>query len=373
MPRAIMPSTTKPALGKRSKNSDIKQVAQDLDRFCATLHPGDRLPTHTELMHQFRASERTMLRALDELQRAGKIVRRNGVGTFISDWQDNSLTGAPLLADNRTIIALTKPDHSFFDRCMDLLFRHVETADLALLCRLINPDNTPSLALPPSIQQPLGFILFRYDLAPLARQLQDAGCRVVMVGAPPVDVTPEVPCIYSDHERGGYLATRHLLTLGHQRIAFLGFANVQQTLRWRGHQKAIKEAQRQTPNIETTILPQEKMSSWAKSPERAAAYFSKPGAPTGVVAWNDHEAATLLSVLVRAGVKVPEAISLVGYDALPEGTLVYPTLTTVDHAIDEQLQAALSLLTRPTPPPASHTVVVVPSLVSRESCGPPKQ
>src|SRR5207253_5251000 len=124
--------------------------------------------------------------------------------------------------NGRTIVAIAKPDQSIFDRCMDLLFRHAEAADLLLTCRLVDPDTTPSITPPAAPDGPLGFILFSYSLAPMAKQLQDAGCRAVILGAPPADVTPEVPCVYGDHEQGGYLATRHLIDLRHRRIAFAG-------------------------------------------------------------------------------------------------------------------------------------------------------
>jgi DNA-binding LacI/PurR family transcriptional regulator len=92
-----------------------------------------------------------------------------------------------------------------------------------------------------------------------------------------------------------------------------------------------------------------------------------------VVAWNDHEALSLLRTLHRAGVRVPEEVSLVGYDALPEGAMVHPALTTVDPQVDGQLQAALTLLRRSIAPPASHSTVIVPSIVVRESSAAPRR
>ena len=74
-----------------------------------------------------------------------------------------------------------------------------------------------------------------------------------------------------------------------------------------------------------------------------------------MVVWNDHEAVRLATVLSRAGVRVPEQVSLVGYDNLPESSLIYPLLTTIDQAIGQQLRLALRLLTQPVPPaPLAH-------------------
>jgi GntR family transcriptional regulator, arabinose operon transcriptional repressor len=374
-----MSAMTKKTLSVPGQNrSDTAHVVRALGDYCASLKPGDRIPTHTELMRQFQASERAVRFALDELQREGRIIRRNGVGTFVAERQVRSgggtsgaLSATPYVS-NRTIVALTVPDNSFFDRCMDLLFRYAEAADLSLVCQPVNADALPSADFFTNAS-PLGFILFRHTLAPLAKQLQEKGCRVVLVGAPPIDVLPEVPTVYGDHEYGGYLAAKHLIDLGHRRIAFahLGAGTLQQQLRWRGHQRAIQEARRTGQSIGDTVLSDEEANAWEENPARAKMFFTAPDAPTGIVAWNDHEAARLLSLLARAGIQVPQEVSLIGYDALPEGRLVYPPLTTIDHAMGQQLHAAVDLLTRPVPPPTTHTVIVTPTLVRRESTATP--
>lgn len=348
---------------------ELRQQITDGD-----LGPGDRLPSHAELRARYGVTQPTVERAYALLEQDGLIDRFERRGVFVRGTHRASSPGAPIaMADSRTIVAIARPDQSFFDRCVELLFRHAEIADLTLLCRPVDPAVNESLTPPSTQSKPLGFLLFRWDLAPLAKALQEAGNRVVLVGAPPADVTPEVPCVQGDHEQGGYLAVRHLLALGHRRICFHGEPSALRSLRWRGYQRAVREAQRAFPEIHMTTLFAEEIAVWAEEPERAAAYFRQSDAPTGLVVWNDHEAAKLLAVLNRAGVKIPDEVSLVGYDALPEGELVYPSLTTVDSAIGQQLQRALSLLTRPVPPPSSHTVVVTPTLICRESSAAPKK
>jgi DNA-binding LacI/PurR family transcriptional regulator len=90
-----------------------------------------------------------------------------------------------------------------------------------------------------------------------------------------------------------------------------------------------------------------------------------------VAAWNDHEAVRLLGQMMRSGIRVPQDVSIVGYDDLPEGRLIHPTLTTVDTSIERQLLTALELLTNPIQPPFNHSVVVLPTLVCRDSSAPP--
>jgi LacI family transcriptional regulator len=116
------------------------------------------------------------------------------------------------------------------------------------------------------------------------------------------------------------------------------------------------------------VLFLDEVESWKQSPEEAQQYFKRADAPTGIAVWNDHEAVGVLSALSRAGIRVPDHVSLVGYDDLPEGRRVHPPLTTVDSAVEQQLQAALDILTGDAPPSSTHTVVVLPALIKRESC-----
>ena len=68
---------------------------------------------------------------------------------------------------------------------------------------------------------------------------------------------------------------------------------------------------------------------------------------------------------------VPGEVSLAGYDALPEGELVHPALTTIDPFLGQLLQIAVDLVTQPNLP-SSHTAVVMPTLVVRASTAPPR-
>jgi DNA-binding LacI/PurR family transcriptional regulator len=324
-------------------------------------------------MRRYGASERAVRWALEELQRTGKIISRQGARTIVADRPPAGTTSVVPRLDQGTIVAVGEPDQAFFDRAMHLLLRESERADLSLVCRLIKAERHAKLAPPAPDERPLGFILFRYDFFPLARQLQAAGNRVVLVGAPPADAHFDVPNVYGDHEQGGYLTLRHLLELGHERIAFCGTRDIRQTLRWAGFQRVLQEAARQGKTIHTSVLFVDEVREWARNPELAKAYFARPDAPTGMVAWNDHEALLVGGQLNRIGIRIPEDVSIVGYDDLPEGRMMHPPLTTVDSGVEQQLQAAINVLLRPTPASPTHTVVIIPSLLRRESTAPPRQ
>jgi GntR family transcriptional regulator of arabinose operon len=355
---------------KPAKRAEYDRVFEEIEQLCRMGKPGDRLPKHTELMQALSASERTVLHVLDRLHQSGRILRRSGAGTFIAAPETPPESAS---ADGATVIAITQPDNSFFSRCTQLLHRHAKSANLTLLCRLIDRD-AETLTVPPfGTNSPVGYVVFRYDLAPLAQQIQAAGHRVVLIGAPPPGETPGFPCIHGDHEQGAYLATHHLLELGHRRLAFAMIADTHlPSIRRLGHQQALQEGEAGGMVLTSTTLSSAEVETWEQDPARAVAYFQKSDAPTGLVVWNDHEAVRLAGALFRAGIRVPEDVSLVGYDNLPEGNLIYPRLTTIDQAIGQQLRLALKLLTQPIPPSHAQTILVTPTLLPRGSSAAPR-
>src|SRR5205823_8027059 len=141
-----------------------------------------------------------------------------------------------------------------------------------------------------------------------------------------------------------YLATRHLLQLGHRRLAYIrgnppAYASLLRSFRWRGHERALEEARRKGLEVRCVMLDGQTVEPWHRDPALAAEYFRRPGAPTGLLLWNDSEAIPLLNILQHAGLQVPGDVSVVGYDALPEGAVGFPALTTVDQHLGTQLRS----------------------------------
>ncbi|RYG71696.1 GntR family transcriptional regulator [bacterium] len=360
---------------------DAQSLLGVLEEMSQSLQPGDQLPTQSELIRLYNTSERSVRWALNELRREGKIVSRPRLGTVVAqrppaqsnghagDEAPNSGYVADMVVNSRTIVAIAVPGQTVFSRAMELLFQQTQNLDLPLVCRFFDPQSS----IVPSGERPLGYVLFGRDLLPLGKQLQDAGHRVVLVGAPYADTEPDVICVYGDQEHGGYLATRHLLDLGHKRIAFRGGSDWPQMRRWRGHKQALAEARRAGALIEESHIFDEEFEQWRRSPELAAAYFSQPDAPTAIVAWNDQAAMSLLSLLSYVRIRVPQDVSLIGFDNLPESQQVHPALTTIDAAFEQQLRSTVRLLTQPQPASPSQTVIVTSSLVCRESTSAPSK
>jgi len=361
-----------PELVPVSMRTEARRVEDALEQMCDDLGPGGRIPVRADLMRRFDASERSVLRALDELHRRGRIDRRVGAGTFVRECPTtpNQSVVAPA-TDGKTVVAIAEPDNSFFAYGMQQLYRHADAARLSLVGRMVDSESLEKLDLD-QFGAPLGFILLRRSLAPLAERLLALGHRAVMIGSLHAGAVADFPRIHGDHEHGGYLAAHHLIELGHRHVAFAAIGDdLQKSLRWLGHQQAIEDAPHAGIRVKTSVLTGQEFRLCVSSATETSAYFRRLDAPTAIVAWNDAEAVALLTALLHAGLRVPADISVIGYDNLPEGEMISPRLTTVDQHLSQQLRIALRLLTQPTPAPANQMILTVPSLVSRASTASP--
>jgi DNA-binding LacI/PurR family transcriptional regulator len=372
MPVQPLDNTRRIRPTQASQRAAIERVERELIAMCDSVPPGTRVPSHVELMAQFHASERTILAALETLRHDGRIVRRPGAGTFVSDKRGNAGHVVRHPDGAAPIVVVYRPDNSFFTRCANMLHQQSEALDIPVLCYLLGPEDTSGLNRIKSLPRALGYIVLGAQLMPIAHQLQETGRRTVIMTSPPLDTDPGLPCIHVDNEQGGYLATRHLIDLGHRSIAFaMVDSHPERSARWIGHRIAIREAERAGMQITSSVLLLSAMDDWRDDIEAPARFFRTPGAPTGLTVWNDRLAISLLTMLLRAGIKVPDEVSLVGYDNLLDGAQVSPSLTTIDQALSEQVQDAIDLLKQDEEPSRSLEILTPPTLIQRESSGPP--
>lgn len=168
-----------------------------------------------------------------------------------------------------------------------------------------------------------------------------------------------------DHELGGYLATRHLLELGHRRIACIGGPASTQVVQLRvaGYRRALSEM-----GIEA--LPVVDCAFTSPGGHAAAqGLLSRADAPTAIFAGNDMIALGVLRAAAERGVRVPQQLSLVGFDDIEVSRYLHPALTTVGQRIGQLgEQAAERLLARVrTPNLVAEQRLLEPTLIVRES------
>jgi LacI family transcriptional regulator len=207
----------------------------------------------------------------------------------------------------------------------------------------------------------------------LTGRLSDAALRTLSAQLPVVVTgrklrAPNLVALDFDNFEGAQLATRHLLNGGHRQIAFIGGDPVHPDSRdrHRGYMQALADAD--VPYQPSLVLP----GSYHEEDGRTAIEaLLAAGTPfTAVFASNDQMATGALLALHRRGLRVPQDVSLVGFDDLPGSMYAVPPLTTVRqpaYVIGEQVALAMLGLLRGTAP---QVAMPPPTLVTRESSQP---
>jgi LacI family transcriptional regulator len=169
----------------------------------------------------------------------------------------------------------------------------------------------------------------------------------IVASVPVVAVDPhagraDLPTVDADNLTGGYLAGKHLLDLGHVRIAMLtGRRDLMSAqLREQGFRAALAEAG--LPHDEELFLP----GNYDPDIAEKSAYdlLSRADRPTAIFAANDATALITFEVAQRLGIDVPGELSVVGFDNVPDAAMSTPGLTTVEQPIREMGRRAAQLL-----------------------------
>ncbi|HEX2864435.1 MAG TPA: substrate-binding domain-containing protein [Deinococcales bacterium] len=149
-------------------------------------------------------------------------------------------------------------------------------------------------------------------------------------------------CLYIDNVLGSYRGTRHLIDLGHRRIAYIaGRPEHRDALdRLAGYRKALAEAGiPEDPDLiaQGDFLEQSGLLAMSALLSRSALF-------SAIVAANDQMAYGARLGLYRMGIRVPDDISIVGYDDLPGSAFATPPLTTVRQPTHEMGLAAARMI-----------------------------
>ena len=192
--------------------------------------------------------------------------------------------------------------------------------------------------------------------------LDEIGVPIVLVNDPVA--SSRRPTITADHRLGTRLATEHLLGLGHRRIGHISAPaeHVAAGLRRRG----VAEAMR---GIGSPVVVE---GDGGVEGGAAAVPALLEAGVTGIVAYNDLTAIGALRGLRRRGVRVPDDVSLVGFDDIPMAAWTDPPLTTVRQDTAALGRWAVERIIRELAgdrPPAER-VLLPPTLVIRDSTGP---
>jgi LacI family transcriptional regulator len=198
---------------------------------------------------------------------------------------------------------------------------------------------------------------------------------------PVVAVDPHVggssiPTVDAQNFEGAVEVTQHLIALGHRRIGFLAGRPDLESARRReaGYRAALETAGiRFDPDL---VRVGGFTEATAEAPAREL--LLRPDRPTAIFAANDLSAIQTMRSAAELGISVPDDVSVVGFDNIPESALTDPPLTTVDQSIQALGHAAVTMLVdlidhpdRTSAGPSRHITLPTKLVVRRSSAGPP--
>ena len=220
-------------------------------------------------------------------------------------------------------------------------------------------------------RRPVGVVLVFSDLpAEYRRALKLRAIPFVIID-PAGDPSPDVPSIGSANWSGGLMATRHLIELGHRKIAAITGPEDMMCSHARidGFRSAMSAA-----GLE--VRP-----DWVRFGDFHTAGGQFHGTqllqgddrPTAIFAGSDLQALGVLEAVRGLGLRVPEDLSLVGYDDIPLAKWVSPALTTIRQPLKRMGEEATRLVLRMsrTPLDSIPRMDLATNLVVRESTAPP--
>ncbi|MFJ6000860.1 LacI family DNA-binding transcriptional regulator [Arthrobacter sp. NPDC092385] len=220
-------------------------------------------------------------------------------------------------------------------------------------------------------RRPAGVVLVFSDLPQDFRSKLDARSIPFVIIDPAGDPSPDVPSVGSANWSGGMMATRHLIDLGHTRIAAIsGPEDMMCSLaRIDGYRSAMGMA---SLPIDPEFI---RYGNFHVDGGRDHAFslLRSPHPPTAIFAGSDLQALGVLDAARQIGLRVPDELSIVGYDDLQLAQWSSPALTTVHQPLIQMAEEAtrMVLRLRDGERPNNLRLDLATSLVVRQSTAAP--
>lgn len=219
-------------------------------------------------------------------------------------------------------------------------------------------------------RRPAGVVLVFSDLAlEHKKQLRSRGIPFVIVD-PAGDPSPDVPSVGSANWSGGLAATRHLIELGHTRIAAITGPVELMCSRARldGYQSAMSTA---------GLSVDPRLIAWGDFHVEGARtialqFLQLDEPPTAIFAGSDLQSLGVYDAARTLGVRIPRDLSVVGYDDVQLAKWTSPPLTTIHQPLRDMAETAVRIVLEPqdeSGPPVRMDLAT--SLVVRDSTAPP--
>lgn len=207
-----------------------------------------------------------------------------------------------------------------------------------------------------------------HQYSKVVQGLVEAGVPVVCVDR--MLSRESVDTVVVDNRKGGFLAVHHLIERGHRRIGLLTsssqFSSFEE--RQRGYEQALEEA---GLSIDNRLVREGDPRSSEDAFRLTHELLKLESPPTAIFATNNLHTLGMLEAVNRAGLRIPEEISVVGFDDMPWAKAISPPLTVIRQPGYEMGRRAAELLYQRLEDPEREPakIILEPMLIVRESTG----
>ncbi len=352
------------------------QLKEILNQYFKNEHyaADQKIPSENELTQRFNVSRSTVRQALAELVNEGFIYKKSGSGSFFSgqlslekeDIQQSHLIGVITALPSYIYPQIIQGINEVaYERAYNIVLGSSEAnweKELTLLDQLLE-RGIEGLIIEPSdnahhLQNSDFFDSLRIHSVP-----------TVLLNW--VLNIPNVSYVSLDDIEGGFRATSYLLEAGHRRIAFLYPENTPGIQRHQGYRNALKACD---ISPDSRLEKSASVRNWNET-----GYIRKlmkelidlgEDRPTAVFCFNDHAALRTYATIREAGLKIPDDISLMGFDDYEMAALAEVPLTTVGHPKSRLGKWAAEILFEQIElnnPDTTMHIIMNPTIIVRDS------
>jgi GntR family transcriptional regulator, arabinose operon transcriptional repressor len=306
-----------------------------------SFHQGGRIPSERELAERFAISRASVRETITELINSGILFRTVGKGTFVA-----SEARRPDIAVPSISFVISEEIFNFVQTGYNKILSGVQQVcrdrGTQLLFNSIGeePSSSNNGRKMEAKQQLSGCIVVGGVRRHVIDRLHEEGIPTVLVDIILNDDTLDFPSVTIDYEAGARMAVKYLYENGHRKIGYIGFSGSQ---KYEGYWTSLEQLTLQYDPRQVEFLQLLDLQPGILAGYHAMQrIISRKRLPSAIVVTNDFVAIGVLEALGMSGIKVPDQMSIIGFDDLglkpsPPLTTIRVNLTRVGEKAAEQL------------------------------------
>ena len=302
------------------------------------LNINDKLPGERTFSRELDISYMTIRRAIDNLVEKGLLYKIPKKGTYVADPKHSTAKtkktkNLGYFLDSSIKDGLSSP---YYSMVFDALEKEAGKYGYSMMY-FSNADGSDFLEIAKKID---GVVISCFPrIEPIIQEIKE---RVAVVCIDNTSVDKSIPSVTLDNFNSVAVSINYLFTLGHKRIGFI--TGLDDSDIGRGRLAGYLSALKSQHIDEDRDLIYKGDYSFETGRIGADYFLSMPRPPTAIMCANDSMAISALKEVSRKGLRVPEDISIIGFDDIVMASQITPALTTVSVPVEEIAKRAIDIL-----------------------------